>query len=100
MSRLRRRRIRGRGLRDEVRAAMSLQQPLMRGREEREAREEVFVVRLDALRQTGAGIAGGDEADEHRVDVDLMFVRGGATAEATTVREGGVDGGVDRDHVA
>src|SRR6185369_10401845 len=67
---------------------------------EREAREEVFVVRLDALGQAGARIARRDEADQHTVDVDLMLVRRAAAAEAACARKGRIDGGVDREDVA
>src|SRR5256885_13838742 len=65
-----------------VDAAMSLQQTLMRGRQEREAGQEVLVVHFHPLGQTGSRVARGDEADQHRGDVDLMFVWRRAAAEA------------------
>src|SRR4051795_1822021 len=75
LARLRFVRIRRHDVDHRVRSAMALQQSLMRGSEEREAREEVLVIRLDALGEAGARIARGDEAEQHGVDVDLMLVR-------------------------
>src|SRR5829696_8735448 len=74
-----------------VGAAVTLQQPLMRERQEGEAVEEVLVVDFHAPRQSGAGIAGCDEAEQDGIDVDLMLVRRGAAAEAASVREARVD---------
>src|SRR4051794_16845705 len=79
---------------------MALQQPLVRRSEEREAAEEVLVVRLHPFGETRARIARGDEADQDRVDVDLMAIRGRAAAEAASVRKLRIDGGVDGDDVA
>src|SRR5688572_10672324 len=90
-ARLRRERVRDVRHRREVDAAVSLQKSVVRGREEREAVEEVLVVDLHALREARRGIARRYEADEDRVHVDLMAVRLGAAAETASVGERRVD---------
>src|SRR3954452_1126208 len=67
---------------------------------EREARQEIFVVRFDAFSQTGAGIARNNEADEHRIDIDLMFVRRRSTAKTAAVGKLRVHSRVKRNPVA
>src|SRR3954453_14028564 len=68
--------------------------------EEREARQEIFVVRLDAFSQTGARIARNDEADEHCIDIDLMFVRRRSTAKTAAIGKLRIYSRVKRNHVA
>src|SRR4051794_37917676 len=85
---------------DRIRSAVTLEQSLMGRSKEREARQEVFVVRLNAFCQTRSGIAGGDEADEHRVYVHLMFIRCCPAAEAPAIGKLRVDCGIKRNYIA
>ena len=83
-----------------VDAAVSLEQTLVRRRQEREPVEIVLVVDLDALGQAGRRVARDDQADQHAVHVHLIAVRRGAAAQAAAVREARIDGRVERDDVA
>src|SRR5207302_11493969 len=65
---------------DRICAAMTLQQSLVRRREEREAWHEVLAIRFDAFGQTRARFACDHEADKDCIDVDLVLVQRGATA--------------------
>src|SRR5580765_4813563 len=58
-----------------VYAAVSLQQALMGGREERETVEVVLVVGLNSLGESSVGVARDDQADQHAVDVHLIAIR-------------------------
>src|SRR5215208_628581 len=82
-----------------IRAAVTLQQSLIGGREERKSAQKIFVVHLDAFAKAGAWIAGDDQADQRTVDVHLMFVRRYATTKTAAVRKLRIGCGVERDDV-
>src|SRR5258708_992408 len=86
--------------RNGVDSAVSLQQSLMRRRNEREPRQKVLVIRFDALGQAGRWIAGNDEADQDCIHVHLMTIRCSATTEAPAIGELGIDCGIERNDIA
>src|SRR4051794_35591227 len=85
---------------DGIRAAVPLQQSLMRRRKEREPREEILIVRFHAPGQTCAGVAGDDQRNQNSIDIDLVLIGTGAAAEAPPIGELGIDRGVERNDVA
>src|SRR5262249_59515761 len=83
-----------------VDAAVALEQSLMRNRQEGEVRVEVLVVDLDAPGESGGRVACHDQADEHRIHIDLVHVRGGGAAKPPAVGGGRIDFGGEGGDVA
>src|SRR5262249_12588040 len=83
-----------------VGAAVPLQETLVSRSQEREPREKVLVVGLDAPGEAGGRVARDDQADQDAVHIDLMAVRRRPPAQAPAVREGRIDRGVQGDDVA
>src|SRR5437868_4143898 len=85
---------------DGIGSAVTLEQSLMRRREEREARQEVFVVRFDACGKSGARIARNNKADQDGIHIDLMLIGRAPAAEAASIGKLRVNGGIERNDVA
>src|SRR5215471_3825099 len=83
-----------------VGSAVALEKTLVSGSQEREPREEVLVVGLDALGEAGVGVTRDDQADQDAVYVDLVAVWRRPAAETPAVREGRIDRGVQGDDVS
>src|SRR5712691_1344876 len=82
-----------------VGATVALEQTLVGRSQEREPREKVLVVGLDALGEAGGRVTRDDQADQDAVHIYLMAVGRCPTAETPAVGEGRIDSVVEGDDV-
>src|SRR6478609_1121031 len=83
-----------------VRPAVSLQQPLMRGRQEREPREIVLVIDFDALGKARIRIARHDQADQDAIHIYLIPIRRRPATQSAAIRKARIRGSVKSNDIA
>src|SRR3982751_121573 len=83
-----------------VRPAVSLQQPLMRRRQERESREIVLVIDFDALGKARIRIARDDQSDQDAIHVHLIPIRRRPATQSAAIGKARIGGSVKSNDIA